>query len=162
MEWCSHPVAHRGSTKVGCKPSHPRGNRKVDGQLARFISELYAMVDETNQLRTEYRLCRRCYERENAKFNASHGHQRDLCGDGNETMNVDDQSMESWHQSESTMKDASMADDQIDENLESSPTASVTESEDSDDIDRSYRQEQAKNTLNEIFQVLSIPPIVDM
>jgi hypothetical protein len=70
--------------------------------------------------------------------------------------------MESWHQLESTMKDASMADDQIDENLESSPTASATESEDSEDIDRSYRQEQAKQMLNEIFQVLRIPPIVDM
>ena len=135
---------------------------EVDGQLARFISEMYALVDETNQLRTEYRLCRSCCERENAKFNASHGKHRYLCGDGDETMNVDDQSMESWHQLESTMKDASVADDQTNENLDSSPTASVTESEDSDGIDRSYRKEQAKHTLNEIFQVLSIPPIVDM
>lgn len=134
----------------------------MDGQLARFISEMYAVVDETNQLRTEYRLCRTCCERENAKFNASRGKQRYLRGDGDETMNVDELSIESWHQFESTMKDASMADDQTNENLDSSPTASVTESEDSDDIDRSYRQEQAKHTLNEIFQVLNIPPIVDM
>ena len=162
MEWCSHPVAHRGSTKVGCKPSHPRGKRRVDGQLARFISEMYAMVDETNQLRTDYRLCHTCYDRENARFNASHGQERDLDEDGSETMNVDDPSMESWRQFNSTMNDAPMADDQIDENLESSPTASATESEDSEDIDRSYRQEQAKQMLNEIFQVLRIPPIVDM
>ena len=49
MEWCSHPVPRRESTKVGCKPSHPRGDRRMDGQLARFISEMYAMVNETNQ-----------------------------------------------------------------------------------------------------------------
>ena len=45
------------------------------------------------------------------------------------------------------------ADDQIDENLESSLTASVTESEDRDDIHRSDGQEQAKHTLDEISQV---------
>jgi hypothetical protein len=39
MEWCSHPVVRRESTEVGCKLSHPRGERRVDGQLARFISE---------------------------------------------------------------------------------------------------------------------------
>ena len=36
------------------------------------------MVDETNQLRTDYHPCRRCYERENAKFNVSQGQQRDV------------------------------------------------------------------------------------
>ena len=78
MEWCSRLVAQRRSTQVGCKVRHPRGGRRIDGQLAQFISEMYATVDETNQLRTVHRLCRRCCKRENANFNASHRQQRDF------------------------------------------------------------------------------------
>ena len=70
MVRCSHSVAPRGSTKFTCKPRYLRGDRRVDGQLTRLISEIYVMVGKTNQLHTNDHPCPRCYESENAKLNA--------------------------------------------------------------------------------------------
>ena len=43
-QWCSHPIAHLGTTKIGPRPSHPKGDRKVDGELAAFIRESYNTI----------------------------------------------------------------------------------------------------------------------
>ena len=61
MEWCAHPVAHLSTTKLGCRPNHPRGNRRLHVELARYISDAYGMIDEMGQFLTRYRLCRTCY-----------------------------------------------------------------------------------------------------
>lgn len=162
MDWRAHPVAHCGTTKRGSKPNHPKGDRRPNDQFARFISESYGMVDETDRPLTGYRLCRTCYEREYAEYNSSKARRTTIEADADETMDVDDESTENGRQFNSTTNDLSMADYQMDEDLESSTPESFTESEDSDDMEHGYRHQQAKDVLNQVFQALNIPKIVDM
>ncbi|CAF4292471.1 unnamed protein product, partial [Rotaria magnacalcarata] len=60
--------------------------------------------------------------------------------DGGEVMDVDDENTENQRQLHSTTNDLSMADYQMNENLESSTPESFTGSEDSDDSEHGYRQ----------------------
>ena len=38
VQWCAHPMSHRNETRIGSRPTHPRGDRKVDEELAKFIN----------------------------------------------------------------------------------------------------------------------------
>ncbi|CAF4971501.1 unnamed protein product [Rotaria socialis] len=119
------------------------------------------MIDETGQFLTGYRLCRICYEKEYAIYNATKSHQQNMEEDGGEVMDVDDENAENQRQLHSTTNDLSMADYQMNEKLESSTPESFTGSEDSDDSEHEYRQQQAKHILNKVFQALSITSILD-
>ncbi|CAF1328129.1 unnamed protein product, partial [Rotaria magnacalcarata] len=119
------------------------------------------MIDETGQFRTGYRLCRSCYEKVYAIYNAMKSHQQNMGEDGSEVMDVDDKNTENQRQLHSTTNDLSMTDYQMHEKLESSTPESFTGSEDSDDIEHGYRQQKAKHILNKVFQALSITPILD-
>ena len=44
VQWCVHPVYHSGKTKVGPKPSHPRGTRRVDDKLVKFINDTHGIL----------------------------------------------------------------------------------------------------------------------
>ncbi|CAF4944962.1 unnamed protein product, partial [Rotaria socialis] len=143
IDWCAHPVAHLSTTKLGCIPSHPRGDRRLHAELTRHISETYGMIDETGQFLTGYLLCRTCYEREYAICNATKYHQQNMGEDGGEVMDVDDENTENQRQLHSTTNDLSMADYQMNEKLESSAPESFTGS---DDSEHGYRQQQAKHT----------------
>ena len=70
-EWCVHPVYHSGKTKIGSKPSHPSGNRKVDNQLAKYINDIHAISASltTKSYEENDLLCRMCYEKELSKLN---------------------------------------------------------------------------------------------
>ncbi|CAF1544967.1 unnamed protein product [Rotaria magnacalcarata] len=161
IDWCAHPVAHLSTTKLGCRLSHPRGDRRLHAELTRHISETDGMIDETGQFLTGYHLCRTCYEKENSIYNATKSHQQNMGEDGGEVMNVDDENTENQRQLHSTTNDLSMADYQMNEKLESLTPESFTGSEDSDDSEHGYRQQQAKHILNKVFQALSITPIID-
>ncbi|CAF3535938.1 unnamed protein product [Rotaria socialis] len=161
IDWCAYPVAHLSTTNLGCRPILPRGDRRLHAELARHTSESYGMIDETGQFLTGYRLCRTCYEKEYAIYNATKSHQHNMGEGGGEVMDVDDENTENQRQLHSTTNDLSMADYQINEELESSTPESFTGSEDSDDIEHGYRQQQAKHILNKAFQALSITPILD-
>ncbi|CAF4587125.1 unnamed protein product, partial [Rotaria socialis] len=161
IDLCAHPVAHPSTTKLGCRPSHPRGDRILHAELTRHISETYGMIDETGQFLTGYHLCRTCYEKEYAIYNAKKSHQQNMGEDGGEMMYVDDENTENQRQLHSTTNDLSMADYQMNEKFESSTPESITGSEDSDDIEHGHRQQQAKHILNKVFQALSITPILD-
>ena len=70
-EWCAHPVYHSGKNKIGSKPSHPRGNRKVDKQLAKFMNDTHAISASSTTKSCEENdlLCRTYYEKELPKLN---------------------------------------------------------------------------------------------
>ena len=70
VQWCTHPIAHFGATKIGTLPSHPRGDRSVTDELAIFIKESYGMADEKESVIQMPFLCRACFDKEWAKFNA--------------------------------------------------------------------------------------------
>ena len=38
VQWCTHSISHRNETRIGSRRTHPRGDRKVDEELARFIN----------------------------------------------------------------------------------------------------------------------------
>ena len=66
VRWCAHPTFHRNATRIGSRPTHPRGDRKVDEELARFINN--ALQSSTYENMTSIRqgdlLCRACYVKE--------------------------------------------------------------------------------------------------
>ncbi|CAF3862057.1 unnamed protein product, partial [Rotaria sp. Silwood1] len=66
---CVHPTNHQGAAKIGSNPTHPRGDRKVDSKLARFINELYqtSIGGNTSSIQEGDYLCRTCYEKERLK-----------------------------------------------------------------------------------------------
>ena len=46
IQWCSHPVAHSGTTKIACKPSHPKADRRFYTKLAMFMKESYGISND--------------------------------------------------------------------------------------------------------------------
>ena len=70
-QWCAHPVYPSGKTKIGPKPSHPHGNRKMDKELAKFINDAHAISSSstTKSFEESDVLCRTCYEKELSKLN---------------------------------------------------------------------------------------------
>ena len=71
VQWCVHPVYHSGKTKVGPKPSHPRGTRRVDDKLVKFINDTHGiLLDSTAEsIKEGDLLCRTCYEEESRRLN---------------------------------------------------------------------------------------------
>ena len=129
MEWCDQPVAHPNTTKLGCRPRDPRGNRRPHNELARYVSEVCQMIDEMGHFLIGCRLCRTCYGKEYLKFNAAKLQHQNIELDISEMMDVVDASAENRFQINATMNDLSIADYQINENFELSTSESFTGSD---------------------------------
>lgn len=67
-QWCSHPTSHQGATKIGSRPNHPKGDRRIKEELAIYISDKYGLFDSNNERVQNHLFCRTCFERESAEF----------------------------------------------------------------------------------------------
>lgn len=67
-QWCTHPTAHEGKTKVGSRPNHPLGDRRLTYDLRIFMEDSYRTDAPFESSRVEHRLCRTCFEKENYRF----------------------------------------------------------------------------------------------
>jgi len=162
VQWCTHPTSHHDCTKIDHKPTHPRGDRKVDGELAAFISESYRVStgDEGILIQAGDLFCRTCYDKERSKFD-SHLILQKSTDEGNESMDTDDQRPRRQRKTMSNMEFRSNLDFPLEEKAESSCSQSSSESETIDDEKR-YNQEKTTHLLNQVFSVLNISQISDM
>jgi hypothetical protein len=55
--WCANSVAHADKTKKGQKPTHPKGKRRVDHDLAVFLTDTYGILINEDDF-----LCTCCYD----------------------------------------------------------------------------------------------------
>ena len=69
--WCPHPTRHRNCTKVGCKPTHPKGKRAVRKKLAKYMETQYRRLIGGARIiiKEDDYLCTGCYNFENNKMN---------------------------------------------------------------------------------------------
>jgi hypothetical protein len=77
--WCAHPCHLETSpdgtkifTKVGPKPNHPVGSRRITPLLIKFINETRSNIlhDPSLMLNKNHSLCTKCYEEEAMRYQA--------------------------------------------------------------------------------------------
>ena len=90
-QWCTHPTAHVGKVKIGSKPNHPKGDRRLHDDLNMFVEKSYGSTDQTGACRKEHRFCRTCYEKESKNFDDEKLSQRQSEHDVGENMDLNDE-----------------------------------------------------------------------
>jgi hypothetical protein len=61
--WCANYTAHAHKSKVGQKPTYPKGQRRIDANLAAFLTYTSSIPYNENDL-----LCTTCYQKAKEKF----------------------------------------------------------------------------------------------
>ena len=139
---------HSGKTKIGSKPSHPRGNRKVDNQLTKFINDTHAISasSTTKSCEENNLLCRTCYEKELSKLNL---HNLSLTSIEEEYRHLELDNKTRKRRCTRILVFAESSDDDslLDKSGESSFLQISREDEESDDIEDNLRQSKAKRKL---------------
>ena len=163
VQWCVHPVYHSGKTKVGPKPSHPRGTRRVDDKLVKFINDTHGiLLDSTAEsIKEGDLLCRTCYEEESRRLNL---HNISLTNMEEEygQMNIDDNTAKRRCTRALIFTESSDEDFLFDKSGESSfLQTSMEKSEEFDGMEEEFRQSKAKALLNEVFLLLDLPKVSD-
>ena len=65
-KWCSHPIRHSGTSKVGRAPSHPKGRYRVSLQFMKYLNKQYGVTGMNSSqfnIGKSY-MYTRCYEYE--------------------------------------------------------------------------------------------------
>jgi hypothetical protein len=62
--WCANSLAHDDKTKMGQKPNFPKGQRRLNHNLATFLTNISSLSFTENDY-----LCTPCYQRSMEKFN---------------------------------------------------------------------------------------------
>ena len=153
VQWCAHPVYHSGKTKVGPKPSYPRGSRRVDEELVKFINDTHGIsFDSTAEsIREGDLLCRTCYEKESTRLNL---HNASLTNIEEEygQMDIDDNPAKRRCTRTLVFTESSGDDSLFDESGESSfLQTSMEKNEESDGIEDKLRQNRAKALLQTAY-----------
>ena len=160
IQWCAHPVYHSGKTKIGQKPSHPRGKRKVDEELAKFIKDTYRLSSNLTAESIEEGdlLCRTCYEKEMSGLNLHNSSLTNIEEDYGH-MNIDDRTVKRRCTRSLVFTESSDEDSLLDKSGESSFLQTSREDEESESIEDELRQSKAKTLLNAVFVVLGLPRV---
>jgi len=136
--WCSHPChletlvdGKKKYTKVGPKPSHPIGIRRISSALADYINQTYPIILDNPSLKISenHLLCRKCFETETSRIGEINS----------EELNMYIQKMnfnENWDRNNG------------EEETEELPELIKA------------KKDYAIKKLNEVFQILNIEPIV--
>ena len=162
IQWCSHPVAHSGTTKIGCKPNHPKADRRLNKKLAMFMKESYGISNDDNEYLQDMFLCRTCFDKEFANFSASRNRHTNVKANDDGKMDIENQNSGRLSKVKATSKGFFDTDCSSDECLESPDSQSSEDTESNYLIKYKYQREQAMQILNKVFEVLDIPHIIDM
>lgn len=159
-QWCTHPTAHVGKTKIGSKPNHPRGDRRLDDDFRCFIDDSYGILRQSDRNPKEHRFCRTCFEKERKRFNESKLQQSR--NDERLLENNDDENpMPTRSNHEGSKASESSGDENSDHSGSSSSAPQSPMEEVRDEYEYQYTQEELKNRLNSILEILNIPRISD-
>lgn len=162
IAWCSHPVAHSGSTKIGCRPTHPKADRRIDAELAVFIKKSYGVSNEDDEYGQDIFFCRTCFERETLNFIASESHRANVKASSQRKMDIRNEKSERPSGIKTISKrlfDMNRLNNQGSESLRSQ--SSEGEGDDDDHMEYQYQRQESIKILNDVFEVLKIPRIVD-
>ncbi|CAF4093265.1 unnamed protein product [Rotaria sp. Silwood1] len=136
--WCAHPRHLETSsdgrnifTKLGPKPNHPLGSRRIDPILAKFINERYSNIlnDVSLMLNESHSLCTKCYEEELVQYQAAEHKRTDI--------EINDIMMDDGHNE---------ADDKED----------LKDKKYMEQVKRDYAIEK----LNEVFKLFQLEPLI--
>ena len=147
--WCPHLTRHRNCTKVGYKPTHPKGKRAVRKKLAKYMETQYRQLiggPRTVIKEGDY-LCTGCYNFENNKMNKKYGILPAAQDDIEETNDASDIEFS-----------INLTEDLSDEEMQVSATVSPSNTP----IKYMNPQSEALSVLNGIFDLVKIERIVDM
>lgn len=149
--WCAHPIRHKDDTTIGRRPSHPEGHYPISAQLARNMQAQYRRSIGMSKvvLREGDCLCEVCYHGERARFDKLYPGQA-------ESMECGDEDCQTQQNDSNVTKNSS------DDGMEEESDERL--SEDSDDSASTSKAEQqiSKETLNGVFRLLGVSPIIDM
>ena len=157
-KWCSHPVRHGGTSKVGRVPSHPKGKYRASFQLVKFMQKEYGLpiIGLSKSNMENIYICNSCYEYEIDRFQNSQKSPMDQ-----QLLNVTNESQEDF-QLRSSMDSLRMHDDfelgVAGKNDEYEKSNSSSE----DEAAVLHEQNRIKKILNDVFRILEIPMVTDM
>jgi len=162
VQWCCHPTFHASAYKIGSKPTHPRGDRKIDHELATFInqSDLLPRTGNEMLLQEGDLLCRSCYKKERM-FQRYHENSQNIERETYGKMDIDDRIPRRRRSVISNLGEILNSKFSLEEDLRSSRSKSSSDSE-PDEAEQIYKQKKAKELLNQVFMVLGIPPLTDL
>ena len=161
ITWCSHPVAHSGTAKIGCKPTHPKADRRLDAKLAMFVKESYGISNDDEDYRDDVFFCRTCFERETANFAASESRRTNVKTSSQREMDIEGEKSERLSEVNGRSKRLFRTNRSNAQWSESSHSHSSDEGDDSYLMEYQYQRQEAVTILNDVFGVLKIPRIVD-
>ena len=162
VRWCAHPMSHRNATRIGSRPTHPRGDRKVDEELAGFINNSLqsSTYESTTLIQQGDFLCRTCYEKERHALQFSTISNEDLGGE-HESMDADELITRKRRSTTYTLNQTLNIKFESEEGDVSSDSESSVNNE-ADETEQLLDQMKAKTLLNDVFAVLCISPVSDM
>ena len=157
-KWCSHPVRHCGTSKVGRVPSHPTGKYRASFELVKFMQKEYGLpiIGLSKSNMENIYICNSCYEYEIDRFQNSQKSPMDQ-----QLLNITNESQEDF-QLRSSMDSLRMQDDfelgVAGKNSEYEKSNSSSE----DEAVVLHEQNRIKKILNDVFRILEIPMVTDM
>ena len=162
VQWCAHPMSHWNETRIGSRPTHPRGDRKVDEELARFINNSLQLstYQNMNLIQQGEFLCRTCYEKERNALQLSTISNEDLETE-HESMDIDELMPTKRRSTTYTLNQTLNIRFGSEKGDVSSDSESSINNE-ADETEQLFHQMKAKRLLNDVFAVLGIPSVSDM
>ncbi len=154
-------MAHPNTTKIGRSPTHPRADRRIDSNLAAFITQqcLKETGDENLFVIEGDWLCRTCYEKAKKQFLSQVATEQKEENETRENDAMDVDYRRSKRQRVATNMIGLSLDDIPSDKLSSSSSSS---NEEILEEDKKYHESQSKEMLNEIFKIVGLLPIIDV
>ena len=161
MQWCANPVYHLKETKIGQKPSYPRGSRRAGQELAKFINATHGMSSSstTKTCAEDGLLCGTCYKRELSRLKL---HNISLTNiEERKHMEIDDKTTKRRSTRTLVIAESSDNDSSLDKSSESSFLQTSPEDKESNGVADAFRRSKAKTLLDDVFVLLGLSKISD-
>ena len=148
--WCVNTSNHPQKTKVGCKPTHPKGQRRIGRDLAVFFGRKFSVVFDKHDY-----LCSSCYSSAEREWKDA------LTNSFSESMDTDAYRSKRASAASAILSISSLryTDSSDAESDASSSTASEKEIS---DVISFVEQKESTALLNAVFAVLGQGPIIDV
>jgi hypothetical protein len=148
--WCANTNSHPKKTKIGCKPSHPKGQRRIGRELADFLGQKFSVSFDEHDY-----LCSPCYL--SAQRECNHV----SLNSASDSMDTD--GFRSTHASAtSAVSSMSPLADTDSSNPGSDGSSSTASEKDMANVISFVEQKEATTLLNAVLAVLGQGPIIDV
>ena len=157
-KWCSHPIRHAGTSKVGCSPSHPKARYRVSLQLVKYLNKQYGVTSANSSqfnIGKSY-MCTRCHDYEMDQLKSTQNFPNNVELVNSSIKSVKDTQLRLSIDSLHMQDDFEIATQQ--ESAKDGKCELLSE----DGLALPHNQNAVRETHNKVFCILKIQTITDM